>query len=710
MSPQRHKQRLFDVLLRGLQANATQRPVLIVVEDLHWIDPSTDELVALIVDSVERLPILMLLTARPEFLFDRPGVVRMDLGPLERTDSIRMIELICGDRDLPPATIGRIADQTDGLPLFIEDLTRDLIEMSGAQEASGAAAPRAASAIPATLTDALMARLDRLESAKAVAQIGAVIGREFSHELLARVAEMPEDALREALYRLIESGMLLSRRSQAGPSYAFKHALARDAAYASLLKKARVAWHARVARVLLESFPDTAEAHPEVLAYHFEASREVERAVESLVKAAKLSARRSGFVEAIAQLEAALRLLAAQPASRASLQQELRVHLTLGGVNAEYRGFSSEECARAYDAALHRCRELGNVPEVFSVLSGVGSVEITRAHFDRCKALAAECLARAAQQASHPPFVMGHLLLGGTLLLTGELAPAREHLEQALALYDAHTAPQKKQVLYVQDQKSTGLCYQALTLTLLGLPGNGLRAAEQGLAHSRSLGGLHTVNFSLCYLAAVCHIQRRAHLALQCATESLQFAREQGFATWIGVSLMVRGAFRVRAGELDAGLAEIVAGIDAHRATEAVAYQPFGLALYAEGLAACGRFDEALAALARGFALVERTGERFYLAEMWRQQGEVLARTGDFAGAAQALSDAIEIARQQQAGLFEVRSIASLCRLADAAQQTIDRRGEALTPALSAMQEDSDAADSADARVVVEALGQRAAR
>jgi class 3 adenylate cyclase/tetratricopeptide (TPR) repeat protein len=712
MSPQRHKQRLFEVLLRGLELNAAQRPVLIVVEDLHWIDPSTDELVGLIVDSVQRLPILMLLTARPEFRFGRPGLIRMNLAALERRDSIRMIELICGDRALPPAAIGQIADQTDGLPLFIEDLTRDLIEMSATQQASGAAAPRAAFAIPATLTDALMARLDRLDSAKAVAQIGAVIGREFSHELLAQVAELPADELREALYRLVDSGLLLSRRSGAGPSYAFKHALVRDAAYASLLKKAQVAWHACVARVLLESFPDTAEAHPEVLAYHFEAARDVERAVESLVKAAKLSAKRSGFVEAIAQLESALRLLATQPPSRARLQQELRVHLTLGGVNAEYRGFSSEECARAYDAALQLCRELGDAPEIFSVLSGVGSVEITRAHFDRCKALAGECLARAAQQSSHPPFVMGHLLLGGTLFLTGALAAAREHLDEALTLYERHAAPQNKQVLYVQDQKSTGLCYLALTLTLLGRPGDGLRAAEQGLAHSRSLGGLHTVNFSLCYLAAVCHIQRRVHPALQYATESLQFAREQGFATWIGVSQMVRGASRVRNGERDAGLAEIVAGIDAHRAMEAIAYQPFGLALYAEGLADCGRFDDALAALERGFALIERTGERFYLAEMRRQQGEILARTGDMAGAANALRNALEIARQQQAGLFEVRSTASLCRLPEPRPLAIDPPAgrEAFVSTLRALQEDADAADLADAQVVVAALMQRTAQ
>jgi NADH:ubiquinone oxidoreductase subunit 6 (subunit J) len=224
--------------------------------------------------------------------------------------------------------------------------------------------------------------------------------------------------------------------------------------------------HARVAQVLVEEFPETADAQPEWVAHHFQAANDVDNAVAFLVKAAKLSARRSGFAESISQLEAALALLAVQPKSSDRLRLALIVHRTLGGIYAEYRGFSSADCGRAYNAALDLCRELGDAPEIFSVLSGLGSFEITRAAFGKCEALADECLSRAAAQQSKPPFIMGHLLLGGTLFLKGELAAAREHLEEGLRVYERdQTARRARQVLYVQDQKSTGLCYLALSLT-----------------------------------------------------------------------------------------------------------------------------------------------------------------------------------------------------------------------------------------------------
>ena len=617
MSPQRQKQRLFEVLMRLLEALAARGPLLLIVEDLHWIDPSSDELIGILIERLQKLPVLALFTARPEFQShweEKPYLHHRVLSPLGRDDSVAMIELVCGERKIPRSTVDRIADQTDGLPLFIEDLTQDVLESAELRESATGASLEAASsfAIPTTLSDSLMSRLDRLGSAKTVAEIAAVIGREFSYELLARIADLPEEQLRDELYRLVAAGLLVARRSTAVLSYAFKHALVRDAAYASLLKKRQAALHARIAGVLVEQFPETAERQPEVVAHHFRAARDVGNAVEYLVRAAKLSTRRSGFVEAIAQLESALALLGTQPRSRDRLRQELGVQRTLGGIYAEYRGFSSAECGRAYTIALELCRELGDAPEIFSVLSGLGSFEITRAGFTQCRALAEECLERAAAQPGKPPFVMGHLLLGGTLFLTGHLATARQHLEEAVAIYEQEQPSLRgKQVLYVQDQKSTGLCYLGLTLTIMGELERGLRAAEKGLAHSRALGGQHTVNFSLCYLAAVNHIRGDASAALQRATESLASAQEQGFATWIGMSQAIRGAALVASGRCDEGLAELRRGIGAHVAMEATTYQPFALALLANGLIAAGSTDEALAALEQALALSATTGERF---------------------------------------------------------------------------------------------------
>jgi len=673
MSLQRQKQRLFHELMELLAVYAARSPVLLVVEDLHWIDPSSDELVGILIDRLRSLPVLALFTARTEFQahWDANGHLHsIALAPLERRDSLTMIGLLCEGKRIPASMVDQIADKTDGLPLFIEDLTRDVLESaSGSAADSDATNPGlVAVTIPATLNDSLMSRLDRLGSAKAVAEVASVIGREFSYELLARTANMPEDDLREELYRLVDAGLLVTRRSSSVLSYAFKHALVRDAAYANLLRKKQAALHARIAQVLVDEFPETAGTQPELVAHHFQAANDADNAVAFLVKAAKLSARRSGFAEAISQLEAALALLAAQPKSRGRMRLALIVHRTLGGIYAEYRGFSSAECGRAYNAALDLCRELGDAPEIFSVLSGLGSFEITRAAFPRCEMLADECLTRAAAQQAKPPFIMGHLLLGGTLFLKGELAAARSHLEEGLRIYEQDQAARRaRQVLYVQDQKSTGLCYLALSLTLMGRTEDGVRAAEEGLRHSRALGGLHTVNFSLCYLAAVHLIGGNFAAAVAYATQSLEAAREQRFATWIGISEAMRCSALVGIGDHGPDvLAGLTRGIDGHTEIGAVTYQPFVRAQHAKGLIDAGHGEEAVGVLAQALAQSEATGERFYAAEIMRFQAEALVLRNDLAGAERSLRKAIELARRQQARSFELRSMDALRRFANA--------------------------------------------
>lgn len=646
MSPQRQKRRLFQVLMQSLEAFAAAGPFLLVVEDLHWIDPTSDELIGVLIDRLNDLAILVVLTARPEFQShweDKPRLRQMSLKPLDHDDTVTMINAICGDGRLPASAVAEIVERTDGLPLFIEDLTRDVLEGSPL-------------AIPSTLNDSLMSRLDRLGSAKAVAETAAVIGREFSYELLVKISDLPEEDVKDELRRLVDAGLLVSGRSTAVLRYAFKHALVRDAAYANLLKKEQARLHGRIAEVLIGHFPELAETQPEVIAYHLRAAGALDDAVDYLVRAAKLSARRSGFVEAIAHLDEALAILGKQQRSITRLRRELSVYRALGGIYAEHRGFSSEECGRAYSTALEICRELGDTPEIFAVLSGLGSFEITRAGFAKCRELANECLARAATQAAKPPFIMGHLLLGGTLFLQGEFADARRHLDEALELYDRDQASRRsKQVLYVQDQKSTGMCYLALTLTIMGKVDRGVQAGEAGLAHSRSLGGLHTINFSLCYLAAVLYIGGNMPAALRCASESLESAREQGFATWIGISQAVRGAALTKTGRVAEGLLELDRGMSAHTGMQAKAYQPFVLSLWAEGLLAAGRLAEALVAVDRAIAISEAQAERFYAAELRRVKAAVLAESGDVPGARRSLDEAVEIARRQHAKLFELR-------------------------------------------------------
>lgn len=645
MSPQRHKRRLFEILMHSLEAFARRGPLYLVVEDLHWIDPTSDELIGVLIDHLDRLPILVVLTARPEFQShwtDKQPLRYLSLAPLDRGDTVAMIHAIGGESPLPERAVLAIAERADGVPLFIEDLTRDVLEGSP-------------DAVPATLHDALMSRLDRLGPARLVAETASVIGREFSHALLAKVCDMPEEHLGNELARLVDAGLFESSRSGAMRGYAFRHALVRDAAYASLLRKRQAALHARVARAMADDFPEIAEAQPELLAYHLERAGDVPAAVALLARAARIVARRSGFVEALGHAERALRLLATVPTSPDRTKQELGIHRALGGIYAEYRGFASDDCGAAYAAALERCHALGDVPEIFAVLSGLGSYEITRAHFAACRALAAECLERAATQPAKPPFIMGHLLQGGTLFLQGELAAARDHLQEAVALYDQDRAPKRQQVLYVQDQKATGLSYLALVLTLAGDREGGVRAAEEGVAHARSLRGPHTINYALCYLAATLHIAGEVDRALEHATGSLEIAREQGFATWVGISQAVRGASLVKTAQVAEGVAEIERGLQAHAQTGAIAYQPFALALLGEALHAAGRSGEALATLDKALALAADTGERFYGAETLRIRAHVLATIGNSVAAADNLRSGLALARTQGAGLFAER-------------------------------------------------------
>jgi class 3 adenylate cyclase/predicted ATPase len=710
LSPFRQRQRLFEVLLDLLKAAAARRPILLVVEDLHWIDPSSEELLGMVVEAASQMPVLTIVTTRNENVDQwrhRPHVSEMRLLTLDRSDSLTMIDWLCRGQAMPEGAMAAIADRADGLPLFIEDLTKDILETS-AVPAPGdpSKTPGQRVDIPDTLKDTLMSRLDRLGPAKQAAQIAAVIGREFSYRLLSRVADRAGQELNDQIQRLVGSGLVAERRSAADVSYEFKHMLVRDAAYASLLNKERIALHARIADVLVAAFPETVSNQPEMLAYHLQSAGEIDRAIALWISTAKLSARRSGFIEAIAQLEEALRLCTAQEPTPERLRLELRVHLALGGIYAEHRGFSSTECGRAYTRALELCRRLGDAPQIFAALSGLGSFEITRGNLPRSRALGEECLRLALPQTSKPPFVMGHLLLGGTLFLSGQFATARSHLDEAIRLYEEDRSSHKgTQVLYVQDQKATGMCYLGLALTIMGHLDAGLAAAREGVNHARALGAIHAMNFSLCYLSGVYLFRRDAAEALRCATESLELAREQGFATWRGASQVVRGSALTWLGSIHEGLAEVEAGINAHSGIDALSYRTFSIAALVHGLLTAGRLDEALDAVEEGLATGEEREERFYLAELLRLKGETLARKGRAPEAEHWLREAILVAGRQEAKLFELRSTVSLCRLLPAERAATVVR-DLLAPVCRWFAADVASPDLTEARTLLAAVAE----
>jgi len=509
--------------------------------------------------------------------------------------------------------------------------------------------------IPSTLQDTLMERVSALNERKPIAQAAAVLGRTFSIAMLAKVMSRDVKTTAASVKSLV-SDQIFVPTLISPDTYSFRHALVQDAAYESLLRQNRARLHERIAAILARDYPDIQESQPEILAFHFDCSHNGEEAVEWYLKSGRRLNAVSAFLEAESHLKRALELLTAQAATPARLRQELAVCIALGVAEAGLHGFSASSSGKVYERALAICRDLGDPPEIFPILSGAGSYHITRSEFGKSKALARECLERARFKSEIPPLVMGHRLLGGTLFLTGALEPAVEQLNKAVDLYDQDpTLYMGDSLSFSLDHKSTALCYLGLALCVLGYLDKGLEAGRRALEHSQSLGNRHTVNFSLTYLAAMHHFRGDDPETEQVATESLELALSEGFGTWEGVSRMIRGEFWVGKGLNDQGIADILAGMKAHRSTEATTYQPFGISLLVKGLVAIGKLSRARAALHKAIELTETTGECWYHAELLRMNAELHMRAGELAKAEEILLLGLEIARLQRARLWELR-------------------------------------------------------
>lgn len=711
MSPQRQRRRLFDALFRMLVTLTENRPGLIVFEDLHWMDPSLDQLLGRLVYEIRTLPILVILTARTEFQShweDLDNVDVLKLNPLSRMDSEALIKEVSAQGDLPEELVTRIVDKTDGVPLFIEDVTLEFSRALSVRSEENQARQRPsieALKVPDTLNDSLMSRLDRLGSeAKRLVQIGATIGREFALQLLVDVAEMDNERIKSLLFQLENADVLHACRTPPALVYVFKHALVQDAAYASLLKRERKQLHLRLAEALEDGYPETCDQTPELLAYHFEEAGENSSAADYWFAAGKRSTKRSSFIEALDQLERALRLTRTLPASEPRTQRELEILIILGAAQAGYRGFSAPESGNAYMEALDLCRDLGNPPEVCSILSGAGSFYITRAEFGTCRELANECLARANEQTTNPPFVMGHRLLGGTLFLTGEFLSAIEHLEEALSRYESDPKLfANPELIMVQDHKSTVSCYLALAHTVLGDLDRGLRAARLGLAHAESLRQPHTINFSLTYLAAVHHCRREFEKVLEYARRSHQMALDQGFGTWVGIAQMMVGAALVSAGDPEKGMREISRGIEAYSSTEATTYKPFGISLLGSSLLAVGKLRESMEAIDKATAIAEISGENWYVPELWRLKGAVTLELGDIPRGQDHLKKSIKLAQQSGAAFWELRSATLLARSMNE-QHLVEEARCAVIPVFQRFTEGLDTPDLHEAASLVATL------
>ncbi|SDJ85014.1 adenylate/guanylate cyclase [Bradyrhizobium sp. Rc2d] len=669
MSPHRQKERTLEALVDQVLGLATRRPVLALFEDVHWADPTSLELLDLLVDRVQDAPVLVLITFRPEF--EPPWthyahVTALTLSRLSRRQGAAMVARLSGGKALPPAVLDQIVAKTDGVPLFVEELTRTVLETNLLRDEGdhyALAGPLPPMAIPTTLQESLLARLDRLAPAREVAQVAAAIGREFSHELLARTAQLPESDLQAGLDDLVGSGLVFRRGTPPQATYSFKHALVQDAAYATLVRVKRQRLHARTAAAIEQHFPETMQAQPELVAHHYTEGGLIEPATEYWLKAGQRAIARSAMAEALAQLRNGLNLVAGLPEADRR-RRELDLQVALGVALMATQGWASPEAGRANARARELCEQIGATAQLWPVLYGQWVFHGVRAEHNAAREVADEFLRRAQDHQETSATIVAHRVSGTGALWRGEIAAARLHLERTLALYD----PERHRSLaffYVQDPRVAALSALSWTLLALGYPEQALARSREALDAANDLNHLNTLAYALLFACLFEQYRRAGPEARDRAEALIELSTEQGFPHFLAPATVIRGWALTESGELETGLAQLRQGLPAWRATGANVYEPHFLGLQAEALGRSGAVEEGLGLIAKALDRVEETRERWFEAELHRMMGELMLRLPrpDPIAAEARLCHAAATARRQGAKLWELRAATSLARL-----------------------------------------------
>jgi predicted ATPase/class 3 adenylate cyclase len=685
----RQRQLTIDALITILLVRADYQPLLVVAEDLHWIDPSSLDLLTQLIEHVPRTRQLVVLSFRPEFKPpwpEGPGLERLDLSRLDREASARIVTEIAG-LPAPTELLDQLVEKADGVPLYLEELTKLVSEQGLIRRGNGRldrARPRPALAIPATLADSLTARLDRLTDSKGVAQLGAAIGRHFSYELLAAVSKTTASVdtwtLRHNLARLVDAGLLFVEHDARGETYTFKHALIQDAAYGSLLRTTRLQYHRHIAQALTGHFPATVETAPELLAHHYTQASMMAEAVPCWLDAGQRALRASANAEAIVHLTTGLDLLADLPAGPERAGVELQFHLTLGPAYMAIRGYAAPEVEACYQRALELCRELGDTPpQLVRALHGMWTNHIVRAQHTSALALGEQVLQLGAATNDDGLLLQGNMEVGWSHYFLGELEQAREHLERVLALYDPERHSSHA-FTYGDDPAVSARSNLAQVLWLLGHVDQSLRYSEENLEILRSqINHPYSVAFGLDLAAVVRQYRSDASATRALVDEALALSEAHGLAFIGAMASILKGWTLAQEGDLAEGIAQMRRGLAAQLATGAELARPYWLCLIAEACLESGAALEGLALLDEAEAAVQQTNERYWESEIHRLRGQLLLAASDPAAPAVVRSAeecyrrALEVARRQGTRSLELRAAVSLSRLWQAA----DRHDEA---------------------------------
>jgi predicted ATPase len=654
---------------------------------------------------------LTLLTFRPDFSppwTGRSHLTLVTLPRLPRRQAVEMTGRVAHGKALPSEVVAQVVAKTDGVPLFVEELTKMVLESGLLQaredryELTGLLPPLA---IPTTLHDSLMARLDRLATVKALAQLGATLGREFAYELLQAVSPWDEGTLQQGLHQLVAAEFLYQQGLPPQATYRFKHALIQDAAYQSLLKSTRQQYHQRIAQVLAARFPEVAATQPELLAQHYTQAGLTEQAIAYWQRAGQRASERSAHVEAIHHLTKGLELLRTLPDDTPERpQQELTLTIALATPLMATRGYAAPEVGHVYARARELCLQVEGTPQLFPVLWGFYMFSLARAALQTAREMGEQCLTLARNVQDPALLVEAHRALGVTLFHLGSFAAARTHLEQGGALYDPQTH-RDHAFLYVTDPKVACLSYGAKLMWILGSPDQALERCQKALTLAQELAHPHSLAQPLCYATYLYQLRGEAAQAYERAEELVALCHEQGFAYWLSEGIVLRGWALAAQGQHKEGIGQMRQGLAASRAAGSELLGSHWLALLVEAYRNAGQSEEGVHLLAEALALVRKHGERYYEAELYRLKGKLLqcASVTNQREAEACFQRALARARRQQAKSWELRAAMSLSRLWQQ-QGKQDEARELLAPIYGWFTEGFDTADLQEAKALLEAL------
>jgi predicted ATPase len=680
LSPARQREETFRLMLEWLRARAARGPVLFVVEDLHWVDASTLEFLSFVVAEFQHDRVLTLFTFRPEFKPPWAAVDHQTSLALTRLTRRQVGDLMRkkAGGTVSDAVIEQVYDRAGGVPLFVEEFTKMVQEsatlgQAGSGEARGPAVP--GHEIPSTLQDLVMARLDRTEGGRELAQLAAILGREFSHEILAAVAEIDESALQAELARLAQADILYSKGRPPRCIYTFKHALLEDALYNSLVKVKRQGFHRRIGEVLESRFPQTVETQPELLGHHFTEAGLTEKAVGYWLKAGERSRDRSAFAEAVGHLTRGLSLVSTLPESRARDDLELQFLTALAPSYIAARGYAAPEAGPVLVRARELCQRIGHTLQQFGIMLGMWEWHIVRGDLHVCADQAADGVA-LAESVRDPGVMMEALFMPGvTMFYRGQFAGARTHHEHALARYDDRVRTKFWTAYTGHDAGVTHRCYLALDLWHLGYSDQALKLAREACELARTIGHPFSLEHAIDFAAYLSHYCRLGEELKIWGEEEMAVATEQGFPFWHALGTLHKGAGMLLQGRREEALPLLLKGFNGFRATGAEIRVPSYLGMLGDTYTQLARFEDAHRVLSEGLAVAEKNDDRCHEAELHRLRGELfLAESPDrLSDAENCFHQGIETARRQQSKAWELRATMSLARL----WQRTGRSGEA---------------------------------